>query len=76
MKTIKTIYHKGHTINLIENDYFNIIESEDDNILVSNGFMCAINDGKLPTNETTSEYHHIFVKDAEYGYKAKEINFK
>lgn len=63
-------------MNEVKYEYFNVIESEEDTILVSNGFVCAINEGKVPTNEMTSEFHHVFVKDAEYGYKAINVNFK
>jgi hypothetical protein len=30
----------------------------------------------LPTDEIANEWHHYFVKDDDYGFKAKKINFK
>lgn len=73
MNVIATINHRGSQVFKLENE-FTIFES--DFIYVSLGFIAAIKRGLEPTNEKANEWHHIFVKDAEYGLKAEKINFK
>lgn len=73
MKTYK-IYHRGTEINKIENEFqFGLFE--DDFVYCSNGFVAAINRGLEPTSEITEEWHHSFVIDSEYGFKAQKTYF-
>lgn len=73
MTTYK-IYHRGTEINKIENEFdFGLFD--DDFVYCSNGFVAALNRGMQPTNEITDEWHHYFVKDADYGFKAQKIYF-
>jgi preprotein translocase subunit YajC len=71
------IFHRGTEIHKIENQFSLKNEDfQDDNIYVSRGFISALKRGSIPTDDTTSEFHHYFVKDAERGFKAKKIYFK
>lgn len=71
-----TFFHRGTEIVKIENDFFGLNQDfNEDFIYVSRGFKAAIERGLEPTTEMTDEWHHYFVKDEDYGYKAKKIFF-
>jgi hypothetical protein len=77
---ITRINHRGTEIVKIENELsFEFILSNDDfsedYIFVSRGFLNALKSGLTPTNDITSEWHHYFVKDSDYGYRAEKIYF-
>lgn len=68
------IFHRGTEINKIENEFPKLF-GYDDFIYVSNGFLNATQRGLTPTSDVNHEFHHYFVKDPEYGFKAQKIYF-
>jgi hypothetical protein len=73
----QSFYHRGTEILKIENEF--ILDNENfqqDFIYVSRGFVNALCRDLVPVLEITNEWHHFFVKDDEYGWKANKIYFK
>ncbi len=58
----------------IENEF--LLNLDNDFIYVSRGFVHALEAGLTPCFKQTSEWHHLFVKDDEYGFKAEKIYFE
>ncbi|MFA6336058.1 MAG: hypothetical protein WCX48_11025 [Bacteroidales bacterium] len=71
---MKHFYRRGTEILKIENEF--LLNLDEDFIYVSRGFVHALEIGLKPVLFQTQEWHHLFVKDDEYGFKAEKIYFE
>jgi len=75
--TSQSFFHRGTEIVKIENEFLlNNEDFQEDYIYASRGFVHAVELGLIPTDETTTEWHHYFTKDVELTWKANKIFFK
>ncbi len=84
---MRTINHRGTTINVIENEFWapnhNLGAAfNEDFLYVSNGFMTALENGLMPVKEITvldtnkyGEWHHIFIKQDDGSFEASYVRF-
>ena len=75
-----SIYSRGTEILKTENEFWtpnnNLGEEfEEDFIYVSRGFAHAVDNGLVPVEFHTEEWHHIFAKQEDGSFTARKIFF-